>query len=267
MILAYNDPFSNQNEMPMLNDQELLRYSRHILLPEIDLEGQERIQQARVLIVGCGGLGNAAAPLLVAAGVGELILIDYDDVDLSNLQRQIHFETTDIGHNKASSLQKHLQQLNPHVKITAISEKADEHSLKLWAKDSDMILDCTDNFAIRLATNSVAHYYQIPLISGSAIRFEGQLAIYDFRNEESGCYRCLFEGAHSDDGACALMGVFSPVLQIVGAMQAQEALKIILGLAINLNQMKIYNALTGDWQLFKFTRNPKCSMCQVSEDI
>lgn len=250
----------------MLDDQELLRYSRHILLPEIDLEGQEKIQQSHVLVVGCGGLGNAAAPLLVAAGIGELTLIDFDDVDLSNLQRQIHFTNHDIGHNKAEALQEHLAQLNPHVKINVIKEKADEVLLQIVAKDVDMILDCTDNFAIRQATNMVAQHHGIPLISGSAIRFEGQLAVYDFRDVKSGCYRCLFDGAHSDDGACALLGVFSPILQIIGAMQAQEALKIILGLSININQMRVYNALSGDWQVFKFSRNPKCSVCCSKEE-
>lgn len=249
----------------MLNDEALLRYSRHILLPEIDLEGQEKIQQSRVLVVGCGGLGNAAAPLLVAAGVGQMTLVDFDEVDLSNLQRQIHFETQDIGENKAETLKKHLHNLNPNVAIHAIADKADEALLLDLAKNADMILDCTDNFAIRLATNFVAHHYKIPLISGSAIRFEGQLVVYDFRDEKSGCYRCLFEGSNSDDGACALMGVFSPVLQMIGAMQAQEAMKIMLGLNININQMRIYNALTGDWQMFKFARNPKCTVCHGKE--
>lgn len=250
----------------MLNDEALLRYSRHILLPEIDLDGQEKIQQSRVLIVGCGGLGNAAAPLLAAAGVGEITLIDFDAIDLSNLQRQIHFETQDVGENKAETLKKHLHALNPHVIIHAVTEKADESLLLALAQNVDMILDCTDNFAIRQAINAVAHHYKVPLISGSAIRFEGQLAIYDFRNDNSGCYHCLFEGAHSDDGACALLGVFSPVLQIIGAMQAQEALKIILGLDIRINQMKIYNGLTGDWQVFKFARNPKCSVCHEAKE-
>ena len=249
----------------MLNDEALLRYSRHILLSEIDLDGQEKIQQSRILIIGCGGLGNAAAPLLVAAGVGEITLVDFDDIDLSNLQRQIHFETQDIGENKAKTLKKHLHNLNPNVTIHAAAEKANEALLLELAENVDMILDCTDNFVIRQAINTVAHYYKIPLISGSAVRFEGQLAIYDFRDEKSGCYHCLFEGAHSDDGNCALLGVFSPVLQIVGAMQAQEALKIILGLTIKINQMKVYNALTGDWQVFKFARNPKCAVCHGKE--
>lgn len=249
----------------MFNDEALLRYSRHILLPEIDLDGQAKIQQAHVLIVGCGGLGNAAAPLLIAAGVGEMTLIDFDEIDLSNLQRQIHFETQDVGKNKAETLKHHLSNLNPNVAIHAVTEKADETLLLDLARNVDMILDCTDNFSIRQAINTVAHHYKIPLISGSAIRFEGQLAIYDFRDEKSGCYHCLFEGAHSDDGACALLGVFAPVLQIIGAMQAQEALKIILDLSIKINQMKIYNALTGDWQIFKFARNPKCTVCHQKE--
>ncbi|GAA5096141.1 HesA/MoeB/ThiF family protein [Wohlfahrtiimonas larvae] len=249
----------------MLDDKALLRYSRHILLPEIDLEGQEKIQQARVLVIGCGGLGNAAAPLLAAAGIGELILVDFDTIDLSNLQRQIHFKTEDVGENKAEILKKHLHNLNPNVAIYAVPEKANHALLLDLVKNVDMVLDCTDNFAIRQIINQVAHDHKIPLISGSAIRFEGQLAIYDFRDEKSGCYHCLFEGAHSDDGACALLGVFAPVLQIVGAMQAQEALKIILELAIKVNQMKIYNALTGDWQVFKFIRNPKCPVCCEKE--
>lgn len=263
MNLAYNATFTYLNVMPMLNDQELLRYSRHILLPEIDLDGQEKIKKAHVIVVGCGGLGNAAAPLLTAAGIGKITLVDFDDIDLSNLQRQIHFETVDVGRNKALALKEHLESLNPNVEIHAVTAKMDDQSLMPLAKNADMILDCTDNFAIRLATNAVAYYYKIPLISGSAIRFEGQLAIYDFRDENSACYRCLFEGAHSDDGACALMGVFSPVLQIIGAMQAQEALKMILGLPVMVNQMRIYNALTGDWQKFKYSRNPKCSICHA----
>lgn len=245
----------------MLDDQALLRYSRHILLPEIDLDGQECIAGAHILVIGCGGLGNAAIPLLVAAGIGKVTIVDFDVVDLSNLHRQVHFETDDVGANKAVALQKHFQRLNSNVSINVITEKADEHRLLSLAKDVDLLLDCTDNFAIRIATNKVAHHYKIPLISGSAIRFEGQFAIYDFRDGRSGCYRCLFEGEHSDDGNCALLGVFSPVLQIIGAMQAQEALKIIVGLPVTINQLKVYNALSNEWQSFKFGKNPKCAVC------
>lgn len=250
----------------MLSDQELFRYSRHILLSEIDLEGQEKIQNAHILVVGCGGLGNAAAPLLVAAGIGEVTLVDFDVIDLSNLQRQIHFETADVGLSKVETLANHLAALNGHVKINAIHQKADEELLIRLAEHADMILDCTDNFAIRLVTNSVALHYNIPLISGSAIRFEGQLAVYDFRDPASGCYCCVFEGSHSDDGACALLGVFSPILQIIGAMQAQEALKIVLGLSVKINQLKVYSGLSGEWQTFKFSQNPNCSVCCSHKD-
>lgn len=249
--------------MTMLNDQALLRYSRHILLPEIDLTGQERISASHILVVGCGGLGNAAIPLLVAAGVGKITIIDFDEVDLSNLHRQIHFETNDVGINKAIALQAHFQRLNPEVEIRVVTEKANEQLLLSLASDVDVLLDCTDNFVVRVATNQVAHHYKIPLISGSAIRFEGQFAVYDFRDEKSGCYRCLFEGEHSDDGNCALLGVFSPILQIIGAMQAQEALKLIVGLPVMVNQLRVYNVLDSEWLNFKFTKNPKCSVCHV----
>ncbi|KZS22680.1 HesA/MoeB/ThiF family protein [Wohlfahrtiimonas chitiniclastica] len=250
----------------MLTDHELLRYSRHILLSEIDLEGQLAIKSAKILVIGCGGLGNAVIPLLVAAGIGHLTIVDHDVVDLSNLQRQIHFTTADLTHSKAHALKAHMQALNPEVWIDAIAQKADDALLMTLAKDVDMIIDCTDNFTIRQANNRIAHHYRIPLISGSAVRMEGQLAVYDFRSPESGCYHCLFDGAHSDDGNCALLGVFAPILQIIGAMQAQEALKILVGMPVMINRLRVYNGATCEWQTFKFSKNPTCPICSSNEE-
>ncbi|GBU08979.1 molybdopterin synthase sulfurylase [Gammaproteobacteria bacterium] len=255
----------------LLNDQALLRYSRHILLDEIGIDGQVRLNQACVLIVGCGGLGSAAIPILAAAGIGRLILIDHDTIELSNLQRQTLYNTDDIGKYKVSCAKKATLKINPLIKITAIDKYVDIDDLNILMQECDIVLDCSDNFKTRLALNLAAVTHQKILISGSASGFEGQLSVFNLKDKNTPCYACVFGSElnsnlnlddHLDD-QCAKFGVFSPLVHIIGATQAQEALKIILNLSIaQFGVLKIYNALQGDWQLINFNKNKACKICK-----
>lgn len=245
-----------------MNDCDLLRYSRHILLPQIDLAGQERWSSSKILVVGCGGLGSAALPLLAAAGVGQGLMVDDDVVDLSNLQRQLVYDTQDIGCLKAIAMQNHLQALNPQVQYRAITERVDEARLFELAQGVDMILDCSDNFATRYAINRVAFGHRIPLVSAAAIRFAGQVAVYDFRQPESACYACVFPDAQGDDGACSVSGVFSPLVAMMGAFQAAECLKILAQLDNTAHQqLHCYDALHNRWQTLTIEKNADCPVC------
>ncbi|MDO4997628.1 MAG: HesA/MoeB/ThiF family protein [Neisseria sp.] len=249
-----------------MNDHELLRYSRHILLDEVGIEGQEKWQQSAVLIIGCGGLGNAAAAYLAAAGVGKIVLIDDDVVDESNLQRQIMFGEANLGEYKAIALQKRLQQNNSLCQIEAICERIDAEKLTILAQNCDVVLDCSDNFATRHLINQVCVEHKKPLISGAAIRFSGQLATYRADLPEQPCYACLFdEQEHASDGACATTGVFAPLVGIIGSMQAAEALKVLANLNRENNShtstLHLYHALENRWQVIEFQKNPDCRIC------
>lgn len=242
-----------------LTDDELLRYSRHIMLDQFDLEGQAKLKKAHVVIVGCGGLGMAALPLFAGAGIGTITLIDFDTVDITNLHRQTGYNMADVGHSKVKQAAKHLRDLNPDVRLIEVDQKVSFTELEILVKDADCVLDCSDNFSLRKDLNRACYLNRIPLISGSAVRFEGQLTVFDFRDTESACYECLFSGDHADDGNCALFGVFSPVVHIIGVSQAQEAMKLILGIGvISTGKIAIYNALDFSWQKFNYRRNPKC---------
>lgn len=244
-----------------LTDEELLRYSRHIMLDQFDIEGQEKLRKSHVVVVGCGGLGMAALPLLVGSGIGEITLIDFDTVDLTNLHRQTFYQMSDIGLAKVTQATRHLKDLNPEVKLHPILKRVGFDDLKKIVSDADLILDCSDNFELRKAINRAALHHKIPLISGSAVRYEGQITFFDLRDPESACYECLFSGEHADDGNCALFGVFSPVVHIIGVTQAQEALKFLLGIGqLAMGQIYLYNALTFSWQHFSYRRNPHCTM-------
>ena len=247
-----------QNE---LSDAQLLRYSRHILLNEIGVEGQEKLCRATVLVVGCGGLGAAVLPYLAASGVGRLILADDDTVDETNLQRQTAYAESDVGQYKALVMQRFLQQRNSACRIDALTERLDEAQLNALLPQCQAVVDCCDNFATRQAVNRAAVACKTPLISGAAVRFAGQLAVYRPDTDDSPCYACLFDMPHADDGACAVFGVFSPLVGVIGAAQAAETLKVLLGLPSPVGVLQCYNALSGEWQRFRFGKNPQCPVC------
>lgn len=243
----------------VLNDDELLRYSRHIMLDQFDLDGQAKLKKAHVVVVGCGGLGMAALPLLAGAGIGKIMLIDFDTVDITNLHRQTAYKMSDVNRSKVQQAAKHLKALNPDIELQVIEEKVNFDSLKQIVAGANVVLDCSDNFALRKDLNRACLLNQVPLVSGSAVRYEGQLTVFDFRNHDSACYECLFSGDHADDGNCALFGVFSPVVHIIGVSQAQEALKLLLEIGtIATQKIYLYNALEFRWQNFGYRRNPRC---------
>ena len=245
-----------------MNDHQLLRYSRHILLDEIGIEGQEKILAARVLVVGCGGLGAAALPYLAASGVGKLIIADHDTIDDTNLQRQTTFTEADIGQAKAQVMTGRLKAVNSACDITTLTEKLDKTRLTELMHTADIVLDCTDNYPTRQAINRAAVATRTPLVSGAAVRFEGQIAVYRSDLPDSPCYACLFDGDTADDGACALFGVFSPLVGIIGATQAAEALKVLAGIGTPAHgKLMTYDALAGEWHTFRLERRPGCRVC------
>lgn len=243
-----------------MNDDQLLRYSRQIMLPDVDLDGQEKLLNARVLIVGLGGLGSPVAMYLAAAGVGNLILADFDEVDLSNLQRQIIHNNDRLGHNKAQSAAQTLCAINPEINITCIESKLDAASLKELVASVDVVADCTDNFAIRFAINAACVAANVPLVSGAAIRLEGQVAIFDSANN-SPCYRCLYE-ENDDDLSCAANGVLAPLVGVIGSMQALETIKLIVSFGTNLaGRLLIFDARHSQWRELNLPRDPDCPVC------
>ena len=245
-----------------MDDRDLLRYSRHILLDEIGIEGQEKLLSSAVLVIGCGGLGAAALPFLAAAGVGRLILADHDEVDETNLQRQTAFNEGDIGRNKAETLSGRLKSINSRCETVALPHYLDGDELAEQVRRADVVLDCSDNFATRQALNRACVAAAKPLVSGAAARFDGQLAVYRLDLSGSPCYACLFDDGQADDGACALFGVFSPLVGVIGSMQAAEALKILLGTEPQeYGRLHVYNALSGRWQSFALTKNRQCRVC------
>ena len=245
-----------------MNDDELLRYSRHILLQEIGIEGQARIRAASALVVGAGGLGSPASMYLAAAGVGRLTLVDGDAVDQTNQQRQIRHTAERIGVNKATSGLATLAAVNPQVQLAAVAERVGEAELHALVAAADVVLDCTDNFATRHAVNRACVAQRRPLVSGAAVRFDGQLAVFDLRQPRSACYACLFPEGDAQDDLCAVMGVFAPLTGIVGAMQAAEALKLVARAGAPLNdRLMILDALGMDVRTVRFERDPGCTVC------
>ena len=247
-----------------MNDDELLRYSRHILLQEIGIEGQARIRAAAALVVGAGGLGSPASMYLASAGIGRLTLVDGDTVDLTNLQRQILHTSDRIGVNKATSGLATLAAVNPQVRLTAVTERVGDAELRALVAAADVVLDCTDNFATRHAINRACVAQRRPLVSGAAVRFDGQLAVFDLRRPESSCYSCLFPQGDAQDDLCAVMGVFAPLTGIVGAMQAAEALKLVAQAGTPANdRLLILDALSMDVRAVRFGRDPDCVVCHA----
>jgi molybdopterin/thiamine biosynthesis adenylyltransferase len=246
-----------------MTDEELLRYSRHILLDEIGIEGQQRIRQAHALIVGAGGLGAPAAMYLAAAGIGRLTLVDPDVVDLTNLQRQIIHSTSTVGQAKVASAATTLGALNPHTTVNTVQALADGAWLDSVLPEVDVVLDCCDNFSTRQAVNQACVRAGVPLVSGAAIRFDGQIGVYDSRMPAAPCYACAFP---PDDAPpptqCATMGVFSPLVGIIGSMQAAEALKLVLGLQGTLaGRMLLMDGLRMEWTDIRLPRNSACPVC------
>ncbi|NYT37563.1 molybdopterin-synthase adenylyltransferase MoeB [Allopusillimonas soli] len=246
-----------------MNDQQLLRYGRHILLDEFGIEGQQRLLASTVLVVGAGGLGSPAASYLAAAGVGRLILADDDKVELGNLQRQILHTTGRVGWPKAESGRHMLAALNPDIAIEAVVARLDGASLDEQVARADVILDCCDNFATRHAVNKACVNAGKPLVSGAAIRFSGQVSVYDMRQPDAPCYNCLFPEAHgARELYCAITGVLGPLVGIIGSVQAAEAIKLMTGMGEPLvGRLLCLDALTMQWQTLRFNRDPACPVC------
>jgi molybdopterin-synthase adenylyltransferase len=246
-----------------MNDNQLLRYSRHILLPKIGYEGQEKLTKSHALIVGAGGLGAPVALYLAASGVGKLTICDFDRVDLTNLQRQIIHNTQSVGMNKAVSAQLVIDAINPEVVVQTIQQKSTETEFKALAKTADVVIDCSDNFATRYTLNRVCLALKKPLVSGAAVRFEGQITVFDFRHESSPCYHCLFPDAGEDqEMRCADNGVFSPLVGMIGTTQAAEALKLLMNIGESLRgRLLLLDALSMEWRAIKLARDPKCAVC------
>lgn len=244
-----------------MDDQQLLRYSRQIMLPEVDIDGQEKLLAARVLVIGLGGLGSPVSMYLAAAGVGTLVLADFDSVDLSNLQRQIAHTTARIGCNKARSAAQALSELNPHIAVSCIEDMLNADSLADAVARADAVVDCTDNFATRFAINSACVAAQKPLVSGAAIRLEGQVAVFDTRDPHSPCYRCLYEES-DEDLSCAANGVLAPLVGIIGSMQALEVIKLITGFGSTLTgKLLLLDARYSQWRELKLPKDHACPVC------
>jgi adenylyltransferase/sulfurtransferase len=247
---------------PPLNDEQLLRYSRHILLNEIGIEGQERLRAAHALVIGAGGLGSPAALYLASAGIGALTLVDGDLVDLTNLQRQVLHTTARVGTPKAASGQQSLAALNPDVRIEAIEVRIEGAALESLVEQASIVLDCSDNFATRHAVNRACVTHRRPLVSGAAIRFDGQVATFDLRDVQSPCYACLFPPGDGEDELCSVMGVFAPVTGIIGTIQAAEALKLAAGIETGLTgRLLILDALAMQWHDVRLPRDSHCPVC------
>jgi len=245
-----------------MNDQQLQRYSRQILLPQIDYEGQQRLLDSHALIIGLGGLGSPASLYLAAAGVGHLTLVDFDTVDLSNLQRQIVHRTNDLGRPKIESARDNLASLNPDIRIDTLPGPLDDETLRAAVGAADVVLDCTDNFAARHSINRACVAERKPLVSAAAIRLEGQLSVFDTRKEISPCYHCLYREDGEEAETCTRNGILAPVVGSLGTLQALEAIKVLLGLGETLvGRLLLFDALTFDLRTLKLKRDPACPVC------
>lgn len=246
-----------------MDDQQLLRYSRHILLDEIGIEGQQRLLDSKALIIGLGGLGSPAALYLAASGVGQLTLCDHDTVDMSNLQRQIAHHSNAVGLNKVDSACTTLRNINPEINCVPLALRADAEKLHELIAAHDVVLDCSDNFTTRYAINRACHALHKPLVSGAAIQFSGQASVFDFRNADAPCYNCLYpEDSVAQELRCATTGVFAPLVGIIGSLQAAEALKLLMGIDTGLaGRLLTIAALDMRIRDMKLSRDPKCAVC------
>lgn len=248
-----------------MNDNQLLRYSRHILLDDIGIEGQQRLLDAHAVIIGAGGLGSPAALYLASGGIGRITLVDDDTVDLTNLQRQVMHTTARVGQNKVDSGREALLAINPEIEVVALKERAGPERLRVLARSASVVLDCSDNFATRHAVNRACVEAGVPLVSGAAIRFDGQLAVFDPRRPEAPCYACLFpEDSGFEDVACGTMGVFAPLVGVVGAVQAAEAMKLVAGIGQPLaGRLALLDGKSMEWTSVKVARDPGCPVCAL----
>jgi len=248
-----------------MNDEQLLRYSRHILLPQIGIEGQERLLAAHALVIGAGGLGSPIALYLASAGVGSITICDDEAVDLTNLQRQIVHRTESIGRKKVESARATLAAINPEIRIVALAERVDERRIADLAARHDVVIDGSDNFATRHAVNRACVRLGKPLVSGAAVRFDGQVAVFDLRRPDSACYACLFpEESEAEDVRCAVMGVFSPLTGIIGSIQAAETLKLLAGAGETLaGRLLLLDALAMQIRTIRLQQDPACPVCRA----
>jgi molybdopterin/thiamine biosynthesis adenylyltransferase len=245
-----------------MNDEQLLRYSRQIMLPSIDIEGQQKLLDSRALIIGMGGLGSPVGLYLAAAGVGQLVISDFDDVDLSNLQRQVAHTTNSIGQSKVASAKQTFEAINPLVDVIAINEKLTGDALLDQVRQADLVIDCCDNFATRFAINDACFAAKTPLVSGAAIRFEGQISVFDSRDERCPCYNCLYPRDGAVAQSCSENGVIAPITGIIGSMQALEAIKVLTGVGESLQgRVLLLDGLSMQWQNMQLPRNPNCPTC------
>lgn len=246
----------------MLSDEELLRYSRQILMPRFDVAGQQALKSARVLVVGAGGLGCPVALYLGAAGVGELTLVDDDNVELANLQRQIGFQQDWLGDPKAERLADRVKALNPEVSVTSICQRLENADLGRQVAQASLVVDCTDNFSTRFALNRACQSAGVPLVSGAAIRGEGQLSVFDARREDSPCYHCLYPEDGNEELTCSEAGVIAPLVGMIGSAQAMEAIKVISGVGEPLvGRLLILDAWQMRWREMKLAKDPGCPVC------
>lgn len=246
----------------MMTDEELLRYSRQILLPQLDVDGQEKLRAATALIVGLGGLGSPVLLYLAAAGVGRLLLVDHDTVDLSNLQRQIAHQTDSIGQPKVESAAAMARRINPHCELVTFTGKLDDSNAEHWVGQSDVIVDCSDNFAVRFLLNRTSVKLKVPLVSGAAVRMDGQLSVYDPRQEHSPCYRCLYDETGEEDMRCVSNGVLAPIVGIVGSIQATETLKVLAEMGTSLvGRLLLLDGLRMQFREIKLNKNNQCPVC------
>jgi molybdopterin-synthase adenylyltransferase len=245
-----------------MNDEQLLRYNRQIMLPQIDVEGQQKLLDAHVLIIGMGGLGSPAAIYLTAAGIGSMTLVDFDRVELTNLQRQIVHHNDDIGIPKVDSAKRNLLRINPDVQITTIDARPDQQALEKLVQQADVVLDASDNYDTRFAVNAACVAHRVPLVSGAAIRFEGQISVFDKRRHDSPCYNCLYPVSCDEEETCSENGILAPVVGIIGSMQALEAIKIICAIGETLvGRLLILDALSMSWRSMQFKPDPACPVC------
>lgn len=245
-----------------LTDQQLLRYSRHIMLPQLDIAGQQRLLNASVLIVGAGGLGSSAAMYLAASGIGDLHINDFDRVDLSNLQRQIIHREASVGHNKAESAQQTLNEINSACRVHVHGDKLDRVALDGLIQQVDCVVDASDNFTTRFLINELCVKNRKPLISGAAIRMEGQLGVFDSRDPNSPCYRCLYQDVGDQEQTCSENGILAPVVGSIGCLQALETIKVITGMGKPLTgQLLVFDAMYMDWRKVNLKKDPRCPVC------
>ncbi len=250
-----------------MNDDQLLRYSRHILLPQLDINGQQTLIDSHVMIIGLGGLGAPVSMYLAASGIGKLTLVDDDEVELSNLQRQIVHGQQDIGREKVASAADKLRELNPDVSLQLINQRLDKAGLMAATADVDALVDCSDNFATRFLLNEVSREQNLPLVSGAAIRFEAQITVYDPRQAESPCYRCLYEDKGELEQSCSESGVLAPMLAMVGGTQAVETIKLLTGVGESLaGRLLLLDALSMQWREIKMKQDPDCPVCSQNQE-